>query len=109
MRIYKHQNELLTNSFIDYHLISTLLTTRAAIFEIRYNCPYTVWAAASPGGVVNSIDRYDVWWLYVAPGTQMARIWGRTGCYFDDSGEGSCRTGDCGGLTCTIGAHHQIH
>ncbi|KAJ6376265.1 hypothetical protein OIU77_001095 [Salix suchowensis] len=25
------------------------------------------------------------------------RIWARTGCTFDDSGNGSCQTGDCGG------------
>ncbi|XP_074332922.1 osmotin-like protein TPM-1 [Apium graveolens] len=81
-------------------IISTLVTARAAIFEIRNNCPYTVWAAASPGGG-RQLNRNGVWWLYVAPGTKMARIWGRTGCNFDGSGRGSCQTGDCGGLTCT--------
>lgn len=25
------------------------------------------------------------------------RIWGRTGCNFDESGIGKCQTGDCGG------------
>ncbi|RDX88010.1 Osmotin-like protein OSM34, partial [Mucuna pruriens] len=64
------------------------------------NCPYTVWAAASPGGG-RRLDRGQTWNLWVNPGTAMARIWGRTGCNFDGSGHGRCQTGDCtGGLNC---------
>ncbi|KAK4260555.1 hypothetical protein QN277_003653 [Acacia crassicarpa] len=79
----------------------SLISTHAANFEIVNNCPYTVWAAASPGGG-RRLNRGQTWNLQVKPGTAMARIWGRTGCNFDASGRGRCQTGDCtGGLQCT--------
>ncbi|XP_047342379.1 protein P21-like [Impatiens glandulifera] len=84
-------------------LLALLLSPEAqgATFEIRNNCPYTVWAAASPGGG-RQLDHGQVWFLDVAAGTKMARIWGRTNCNFDWSGRGHCQTGDCGGvLQCT--------
>ncbi|PPR82543.1 hypothetical protein GOBAR_AA38173 [Gossypium barbadense] len=33
---------------------------------------------------------------FQAPTGWAGRFWGRTGCNFDDSGHGSCATGDCG-------------
>ncbi|GMP96212.1 hypothetical protein CsSME_00044954 [Camellia sinensis var. sinensis] len=82
-------------------LLSLFITTDAAVFTISNNCPYTVWAAATPGGGVQ-LDPGQAWTINVAPGTAMARIWGRTNCNFDGSGSGSCETGDCGGvLQCT--------
>ncbi|KAK7253029.1 hypothetical protein RIF29_37415 [Crotalaria pallida] len=81
-------------------LSAYLVITQAANFEIVNNCPYTVWAAASPGGG-RRLDRGQTWNLWVNAGTAMARIWGRTGCNFDGSGRGRCQTGDCtGGLNC---------
>ncbi|RVW16410.1 Thaumatin-like protein [Vitis vinifera] len=50
-----------------------LIFINATIFEIRNSCPYTVWAAALPGG-------------------------GRTKCSFDEAGRGNCESGGCGGL-----------
>nr|XP_023885395.1 protein P21-like [Quercus suber]POE69607.1 osmotin-like protein osm34 [Quercus suber]POE73893.1 osmotin-like protein osm34 [Quercus suber] len=73
------------------------ISSHAAIFKIRNECPYTVWAAASPGGG-RRLDRGQSWTLNVAAGTAMARIWGRTNCNFDGSGRGHCQTGDCGGV-----------
>ncbi|KAF7138153.1 hypothetical protein RHSIM_Rhsim07G0092800 [Rhododendron simsii] len=78
-------------------LLSLFTSTYAATFEIRNNCPYTIWAAASPGGG-RCLDRGQSWTLNVAAGTKMARIWGRTNCNFDASGRGRCQTGDCGGV-----------
>lgn len=76
-------------------------TTDGANFEIRNQCPYTVWAAAVPGGG-QRLDPGQSWTINVPPGTAGARIWGRTGCNFDGSGRGHCQTGDCGGvLQCT--------
>lgn len=72
-------------------------STHGATFAIRNDCPYTVWAAASPGGG-RRLDRGQTWNLQVSPGTKMARIWGRTNCKFDASGRGHCETGDCGGV-----------
>lgn len=78
-----------------------LTSSHAATFDIRNQCGYTVWAAASPGGG-RRLDPGQSWSLYVAPGTKEARIWGRTNCNFDGSGRGHCQTGDCGGvLQCT--------
>jgi hypothetical protein len=35
---------------------------------------------------------------------QTGKIWGRTGCNFNEAGLGSCATGDCGGqLQCKVG------
>ncbi|CAL5356107.1 hypothetical protein CsSME_00044953 [Camellia sinensis var. sinensis] len=82
-------------------LLSLFISTDAAVFTISNNCPYTVWAAATPGGGVQ-LNRGQAWTINVAPGTAMARIWGRTNCNFDGSGRGRCETGDCGGvLQCT--------
>ncbi|KAL3727618.1 hypothetical protein ACJRO7_032371 [Eucalyptus globulus] len=58
-------------------LLSLFLTcANAATFNIRNNCPYTVWAAVS-------------WSLNVSPGTKRARIWARTNCQFDGAGKGN--------------------
>ncbi|XP_058071701.1 thaumatin-like protein [Magnolia sinica] len=80
-------------------LILPLLTTstHAATFEIRNQCPFTVWTAAVPGGG-QQLARGQSWTINVSPGTAGARIWGRTGCTFDANGRGRCQTGDCGGL-----------
>eukprot|EP01018_Ginkgo_biloba_P023081 Gb_07679 [translate_table: standard] len=69
----------------------------AATFEIKNQCPYTVWAAGSPGGG-KQLDQGQSWTVEVPAGTTAGRFWGRTGCNFDGSGHGSCKTGDCGGL-----------
>ncbi|XP_010275299.1 PREDICTED: protein P21-like [Nelumbo nucifera] len=71
--------------------------TQAATFLVQNQCPYTVWAAASPGGG-RRLEPGQSWTLNVAAGTAGARIWGRTNCNFDGSGRGWCQTGDCGGL-----------
>ncbi|KAF2297774.1 hypothetical protein GH714_002714 [Hevea brasiliensis] len=84
---------------ISIFLLSALFFTSSdgATFTIRNNCPYTVWAAASPGGG-RRLDKGQTWELNVPAGTSMARIWGRTNCNFDGSGKGHCQTGDCGGI-----------
>ncbi|KAL0542241.1 hypothetical protein IC582_022338 [Cucumis melo] len=71
--------------------------TNAATFEVRNNCPFTVWAAASPGGG-KELGSGQAWNFNVRPGTAGARVWARTNCNFDASGRGHCETGDCGGL-----------
>ncbi|KAI4326991.1 hypothetical protein L6164_019500 [Bauhinia variegata] len=68
----------------------------AARFDVRNKCPYTVWAAAVPGGG-KRLNRGETWTFNVSPGTKQARIWARTHCTFDRSGRGRCQTGDCGG------------
>ncbi|PQQ21392.1 hypothetical protein Pyn_17979 [Prunus yedoensis var. nudiflora] len=72
-------------------------STNAARFNIRNNCGFTVWAAATPGGG-RQLNPGQSWALDVRAGTQGARIWARTGCSFDGAGRGRCQTGDCGGV-----------
>nr|QYF06703.1 pathogenesis-related protein 5a [Allium sativum] len=75
--------------------------SNAAQFNVVNKCPYTVWAAAVPGGG-KQLNSGDSWTVTANPGTTGGRVWARTGCNFDASGHGSCQTGDCGGvLACT--------
>ncbi|KAL0543935.1 hypothetical protein IC582_019040 [Cucumis melo] len=64
-------------------------------FTVLNNCPYTVWAAAYPGGG-RRLDTNQTWLLKL-PSPTTGRIWGRTNCKFDSTGHGICETGDCGG------------
>ena len=81
-----------------YWLIFTLYfaSADAANFDIRNNCPYTIWVGASPGGG-RRLDGGQTWSLYVAPGTIMGRVWARTNCHFDGAGNGNCGKLDCTG------------
>ncbi|TVT96916.1 hypothetical protein EJB05_57837, partial [Eragrostis curvula] len=66
----------------------------AATFNIKNNCPYTVWPAATPVGGGRQLNSGQTWTLNVPAGTSSGRVWGRTGCSFN---------GDCGGaLACTL-------
>ncbi|KAL5699532.1 hypothetical protein ACHQM5_030418 [Ranunculus cassubicifolius] len=72
-------------------------------FVITNNCPYTIWpgtlaGAGTPqlpmtGFILNSGQSVSI---TPVPGWS-GRIWARTGCTFDESGAGTCQTGDCGG------------
>ncbi|XP_019181591.1 PREDICTED: osmotin-like protein TPM-1 [Ipomoea nil] len=86
-------------------LLSLFITSSYAInFEILNNCPFTVWAATRPVGGGQPLDHGGIWNINMPLGTTRGRIWGRTNCEFDGSGEGTCQTGDCGGtMTCTMG------
>ncbi|CAL9030016.1 unnamed protein product [Prunus brigantina] len=90
---------ILRNLLVFCILCATLFfaSTNAAHFDIRNNCAFTVWAAATPGGG-RQLNRGESWGLDVAAGTKGARIWARTGCSFDGAGRGRCQTGDCGGV-----------
>jgi len=80
-----------------FSLITLSFTyTQAATFDITNNCPGTVWAAAVPGGG-KQLNQGEIWSLNIPAGTNSGRIWARTGCSFDGSGNGRCQTGDCGG------------
>ncbi|KAL3499378.1 hypothetical protein ACH5RR_038471 [Cinchona calisaya] len=95
--------KILKSLFISTLLVVTLLpnTTRASTFEIQNNCPYTVWAAAVPGGG-QRLDTGLTWTLDVSTSSNPGRIWARTNCTFNVTGTSSCQTGDCGGvLRCT--------
>ena len=84
---------------ISSFLLTTLFFTSsyAATFNIQNHCSYTVWAAAVPGGGMQ-LGSGQSWSLNVNAGTTGGRVWARTNCNFDASGNGKCETGDCGGL-----------
>ncbi|XP_049355713.1 thaumatin-like protein, partial [Solanum verrucosum] len=65
------------------------------IIDIQNNCPFTVWAAAVPGG--GQRLEYGGTWK-IETNTKNGRIWGRTNCNFNTLGKGQCQTGDCNGL-----------
>ncbi|GAB2240791.1 hypothetical protein Droror1_Dr00021309 [Drosera rotundifolia] len=88
-----------TKPVITCFLISTLLyvLANAATFTVTNYCPYTVWAAAIPGGG-QQLNQGQTWTITAPPGTTGARIWARTGCTVTGPNGLSCQTGDCGGL-----------
>ncbi|KAI4326988.1 hypothetical protein L6164_019497 [Bauhinia variegata] len=87
-------------TFLAIALCLSSAITQAARFNVTNTCPFTVWAAAVPGGPSGGkqLNSGESWAIDVAAGSQNARIWARTGCSFDESGRGRCDTGDCGGL-----------
>ncbi|PKU77860.1 thaumatin-like protein 1 [Dendrobium catenatum] len=87
------------SSSLFLHLL--LPITNAFTLEIINNCPYTVWAAALPGGG-RQLNPSQNWTFSIASNTDNCRVWGRTNCEFKDGGVGRCETGDCGGrLECS--------
>ncbi|CAN0918765.1 Thaumatin-like protein 1 [Linum grandiflorum] len=71
----------------------------AATFTFVNKCDYTVW----PG--ILGTPKLDSTGFELIKGTSRSfqaptgwsgRFWGRTGCNFDDSGQGTCATADCG-------------
>ncbi|KAF3451223.1 hypothetical protein FNV43_RR07316 [Rhamnella rubrinervis] len=81
--------------------LANSLQSRAATFDVRNNCGFTVWAAAIPGGGLQ-LDPGQTWSFNVNASTARGRIWARTGCNFNEAGRGTCETGDCDGvIQCT--------
>jgi hypothetical protein len=69
------------------------------VFTIINQCKTVIWPAVTPG------DSFGGGGFSLRPGQSMVfkapvgwsgRIWGRTDCTFDASGNGSCATGSCG-------------
>ncbi|KAF0899006.1 hypothetical protein E2562_012697 [Oryza meyeriana var. granulata] len=73
-------------------------TNHAATINITNLCSFTVWPAAVPVGGGMRLDPGMSWALEVPAGTAPGRVWARTGCKFDANGNGTCLTGDCGGV-----------
>uniref|UniRef100_A0A0D9UW22 non-specific serine/threonine protein kinase n=1 Tax=Leersia perrieri TaxID=77586 RepID=A0A0D9UW22_9ORYZ len=86
-----------------HHLLFLLLliaanTNHAATLNITNLCSFTVWPAAVPVGGGMRLDAGMSWALDVPAGTASGIVWARTGCSFNANGNGSCQTGDCGGV-----------
>ncbi|XP_042497978.1 pathogenesis-related thaumatin-like protein 3.5 [Macadamia integrifolia] len=83
---------------------------QAAIFTLKNNCKNTIWPGIQPGSGRPVLNNGG---LELKPGKSVniqapsgwsGRLWGRRGCSFDDSGKGTCLTGDCGGFLQCAGA-----
>nr|GLL45168.1 osmotin-like protein TPM-1 [Ipomoea trifida] len=87
---------------LPFLLLCLFTSSYATNIEVHNNCPFTVWAAATPIGGGRRLDRGQNWTINIPPNSKPGSVWGRTNCNFDGSGRGSCQTGDCGGvLRCT--------
>lgn len=71
----------------------------ARMFTIINDCKETIWPAVTPG------DQFEGGGFVLKPGQSMVftapvgwsgRIWGRTGCSFNQEGNGTCQTASCG-------------
>ncbi|RAL53616.1 unnamed protein product [Cuscuta campestris] len=80
----------------------------ATVFTLNNACSYTVW----PGSLSGNGAALGGGGLALAPGESVqlqapagwsGRFWARTGCNFDDNGNGNCVTGDCGGALRCVG------
>lgn len=72
-------------------------------FTITNYCRYTIWPGTLAGAGTPQLPTTG---FELASGKSVSipslpgwsgRIWARTGCTFDATGAGTCRTGDCGG------------
>lgn len=78
-------------------------SSHGCTFTITNNCPYTIWPGTLAGSGTPQLPTTGFQLesgqsvrIPSVPGWS-GRIWARTGCSFDESGVGSCQTGDCGG------------
>ncbi|KAG8368761.1 hypothetical protein BUALT_Bualt15G0080200 [Buddleja alternifolia] len=83
---------------------SGITLSQSAKFTIINNCNETIWPGVTPnnfsgGGFTLRPFQSAV---FASPPSWHGRIWARTGCNFDRTGNGSCQTGACGtNLQCT--------
>ena len=100
-----HQDINYSNTF---KFLGNFSGVDAAVFTLQNNCRNTVWpgiqggegkAPLMNGGLrLRSGETVNI----SAPEGWSGRFWGRSLCSFDQSGRGTCITGDCGGkLQCS--------
>ncbi|KAL6953616.1 hypothetical protein U1Q18_042486 [Sarracenia purpurea var. burkii] len=92
-------------SWIDLSGIGSPKSESARIFTLINDCKETIWPGITPGenfnggGIALKSGQSIV---FTAPVSWSGRIWARTGCKFDNNGNGTCQTGSCGSaLKCT--------
>ncbi|KAJ8642273.1 hypothetical protein MRB53_018967 [Persea americana] len=95
--------DLLFSSYIlTFAFILILKDVSGATFTFSNNCEYTVWPGilSNAGSSVLETTGFELPQgtsrSLQAPTGWSGRFWGRTGCNFDGSGQGTCATGDCG-------------
>ncbi|XP_044333961.1 PR5-like receptor kinase [Triticum aestivum] len=83
---------------LPFLLLLLVAAGEATMLNITNRCSYTVWPAAMPVGGGVQLDPGATWTLNVSGLASHGRVWARTGCSFNGRGNGSCQTGDCGGM-----------
>ncbi|KAL1566616.1 Thaumatin-like protein 1 [Salvia divinorum] len=86
-------------------LLLHLSQAKGATFTFVNKCSQTIWPAILGSPVLETTGfelQKSGSRAFQAPTGWSGRFWGRTGCTFDESGHGSCQTGDCasGQLEC---------
>ncbi|XP_056162930.1 pathogenesis-related thaumatin-like protein 3.5 isoform X1 [Syzygium oleosum] len=77
--------------------------SNSCTFTVTNNCPHTIWPGTLAGAGTPQLPttgfRLDSGQSIQIPSVPgwSGRIWARTGCTFDESGAGTCQTGDCAG------------
>lgn len=91
-------------------VLSCLGYSNAAVFTLENGCRNTIWPGIQPGAGKPQLMGGG---FQLGPGESVnissprgwsGRFWGRRWCSFDDSGKGTCVTGDCGGVLKCAGA-----
>ncbi|XP_021983660.1 pathogenesis-related thaumatin-like protein 3.5 isoform X2 [Helianthus annuus] len=87
----------------------------ATVFTLQNSCSYTVWPGTLSGNAGPVLGEGG---FALLPGASVqflampgwsGRFWARTGCTFDEFGNGKCVTGDCGGtLRCNGGGDPPV-
>ncbi|KAK1626258.1 hypothetical protein QYE76_000573 [Lolium multiflorum] len=94
-------------------LLTAFASGASAVTRLTFinRCSYMVWPAIVPawgrgftGGIELPAGTNGTLDIPFDTGASATKLWGRTGCSFDASGTGRCRTGDCGGLGCDSGS-----
>ncbi|RZC46713.1 hypothetical protein C5167_039666 [Papaver somniferum] len=87
-----------------------LVGVSATIFTLQNKCENDIWPGIQPGAGKDNLRNggfrlgpNEVVTVN-APYGWSGRFWGRVGCSFDQTGKGSCLTGDCGGVLECSGA-----
>ena len=80
------------------------------MFTLHNSCPYIIWAGiqssaghdmiGNGGFQLNPGQSTEI----QAPTNWSGRFWPRRDCSFDQTGRGTCQTGDCGGVLNCVGA-----
>ncbi|KAK9663944.1 hypothetical protein RND81_14G008400 [Saponaria officinalis] len=68
-------------------------------FTVLNHCKETVWTGITPSENITITDftlQPGKSSFFTAPTGWHGRVWGRTGCSFDNTGNGTCQTGSCG-------------
>lgn len=84
---------------MDYGSAGARQTEGARTFTLINECKETIWPGITPGDNFNGGGfalKSGQSIVLKAPLGWSGRIWGRTGCKFDNNGNGTCQTGSCG-------------